>query len=134
MSRYDIIKDQQANNVDEANPLLDAVIVLMDHHKEWKSPPNKLLEELRVVAKEMEFNTKSPKWPKIPSWLVRRLRQMEDVLEINGIKLSTGNDYRTCDRRYVILQKQEPHISASDVDVSKLMEDLRSFHLSFPHI
>ncbi|MFH1513862.1 MAG: hypothetical protein ABIG42_00195, partial [bacterium] len=80
----------------EASYVAQAVIELMKKVPQWRGSSTELLDELNPLADKLRIYRKSHKWPQDPSWLTRRLKEVEPNLEVIGIKVAheRGTDGR----------------------------------------
>lgn len=70
----------------EASPVASMVASLMAAPRvEWKGTPAQLLSDLESEAASHKIDTHALKWPKIPNWVTRRLREVEPNLLALGI-------------------------------------------------
>jgi hypothetical protein len=82
---------EQTEEVLVAHPLGLAVLSLMELRDEWRGKPTKLLNEVNAIAAKQNLDVKSEYWPKNASWLTRRLKEIETILEQEGIKIDYGH-------------------------------------------
>jgi hypothetical protein len=68
-----------------------AVAALMDDRADWQGTPSTLLDELNRIADRDRIDTRQKSWPKDPSWLTRRLNEVETVLQAEGIEFERGH-------------------------------------------
>ncbi|MHB9133544.1 MAG: hypothetical protein ACYDBB_20965 [Armatimonadota bacterium] len=81
----------------EASLVGQAVIALMQEHTQWPGTISSLLDHLEQVAEGMKIDTRCKAWPKNPTWLARRLHEVQPNLLAMGIEvlLSRGATGRT---------------------------------------
>jgi len=80
----------------DASYVAQAVIELMKKEAHWKGSSTELLDELNQLTDGLRINRKSHKWPQDPSWLTRRLKEVEPNLQVIGINVEheRGNEGR----------------------------------------
>lgn len=86
----------------EASPIAQAVLALMAGRYEWKGSPSQLLSDLENEASALRINVKDRDWPKNPSWVSRRVRQVQPNLLALGIEFL---DERMDEGRTITLRK-----------------------------
>jgi len=59
----------------------------MKDSPEWNGTPSQLLDSLTSTAKNVGIDTKGKDWPDVPHILMRRLNEISQDLEDNGIKI-----------------------------------------------
>ena len=69
----------------DASYVAQAVIELMKKSPHWRGSSTELLDELNLLTDGLRINRKSHKWPQDPSWLARRLKDVEPNLQVIGI-------------------------------------------------
>lgn len=108
LSPFDFLRAYEANvgrqnqAAVDANPVAQAVLSLMMDRTEWVGNPGRLLEDLERVADALHISTKDRTWPRNPSWLTRRIRQVQPNLLALGIRVL---DDRSGQRRTLTLKK-----------------------------
>ncbi len=96
-----------AGAVEEAvtNDIVGAVIAeFMDGKEEWEGTATELLEALSELP---SVNEKDKAWPKRPNTLTRKLNKIKSALADYGIKVQTGEDYRTATQKTILLRRVE---------------------------
>jgi hypothetical protein len=80
-------RDVAAYDLIERDPVLRALIRLLNTSPTWRGPAARLLVALRseVLDEGIDFN-REPSWPKDPARLSCRLRELSPVLERLGIR------------------------------------------------
>ena len=86
----------------EASPAAEAILAFMEDKSIWQGTPGDLLESLERVAEDLRINTRARHWPKSPSWLTRRLREVEPNLQAYGLVVGSR---KSGSRREVTLDK-----------------------------
>ena len=88
----------------DASYVAQAVIELMKKEAQWEGSSTELLDELNPLAEKLRVNRKSHKWPQDPSWLTRRLKEVEPNLEVIGIMVI---HQRTSEGRKILITLDE---------------------------
>jgi len=87
----------------EGSPVAQAILTLMeDRSDEWSGTPAELLKSLEPVAEGLCINTRDRYWPKNPSWLSRRVREVEPNLLALCLEVS---ETRTGSSRMITLRR-----------------------------
>jgi len=102
LSAYNRNVGRQNEAAIDASPVAQTVLNFMDGRADWQGSPADLLEELRPTAESLRIDTKDKSWPKNPSWLSRRLREVMPNLGAMGIIVS---EERSGANRTLSLQK-----------------------------
>ena len=76
----------------DASPVGQAIIAFMEGRSEWAASPTELLNCLQEVAESLKLNIKGKKWPKEPSWLWRRIKEIRPNLLALGIEARNGTE------------------------------------------
>ncbi len=81
-----VVKIQNQGTLDGSS-VAQAVLSFMESRNEWAGLANDLHAKLEVEAEELNIDTKKDKmWPKAPSWLWRRMREVLPLLTAMGIE------------------------------------------------
>lgn len=81
-----VVKMQNEGTL-EGSPVAQVIVRFMERHEEWEGLSTDLHAKLEVEAEEMSINTKHDKsWPKSPSWLWRRIKEVKPLLTALGIE------------------------------------------------
>jgi hypothetical protein len=86
----------------ESSVVAQALLNLLDERPYWSGSASGLLGELRQRAAELNIDTIHWAWPKSPSALARRLRELVPPLRARGIRIAFG---RTSDQRELTISK-----------------------------
>jgi len=102
----EVVRAQKQGTLD-GSPVAQAILSFMENRSEWIGLANELHTKLEDEAEDLKINTKREKtWPKSPSWLWRRIREVQPLLVAMGIKADTGESRRNGTR--ITLQKISP--------------------------
>jgi hypothetical protein len=84
----EIVKTQNRGTLD-GSPVAQATLGFMESRSEWEGLASDLHAKLEVQAEELNINIKREKaWPKSPSWLWRRMREVLPLLVAMGVDAS----------------------------------------------
>lgn len=83
----------------EADPVATAVRAFMEGLHSWEGTPTELLDELEGVADERTKNSKA--WPKIATWLSRRLKRSATFLRSVGIEIELPGQGKSGKKRLI---------------------------------
>jgi len=88
----EVVKVQNQGTLD-GSPVAQAILSFMESRNEWTGLASELHAKLEVEAEEMNINIKREKtWPKSPSWLWRRIREVLPLLMAMGVEAhNSGN-------------------------------------------
>jgi hypothetical protein len=95
----EVVKVQNQGTLD-GSPVAQAILSFMESRNEWTGQASDLHAKLEVEAEELNINIKREKsWPKSPSWLWRRIREVQPLLVAMGVQASqqrgeTGSQIR----------------------------------------
>lgn len=103
--------DERVLDVLEENLIGIAILKLMEEEKRWENTPMELLEKLTEIGEKHGINVKSKRWPVGPSWLTRRVREVETELKEQGIIV----DYGKSGHRRIILEKDNKNTVHTDL-------------------
>jgi len=95
----------------DASLIALVVIAFMEDKSEWAGPPYCLLKELTSIAETMQIDTCFKDWPKNPSWLSKRLKEVEHNLLEVGIQIAES---RTRQQRIITLRRIDTGTDASE--------------------
>jgi len=109
---YSNIRTQNKEALD-ASPVAVAIIEFMNDKPSWEGSPSKLLVELDNVAEILKLDTKEKRYPKDPSWLWRRIKEVRTNLIAVGIIATKDDSRRDSEGRRILIEK----IPTSDKDV-----------------
>lgn len=114
----------------ESHPVAASVVAFMSENETWSGSVSELLNQLQLTALRKHINTRVKVWPKSPSSLSRRLKEVKSNLEETGITysidptnkfkkitLKNGNDFKVSTPRF------KKKIKFEDVGVEALFED-----------
>jgi len=91
----EVVKVQNQGTLD-GSPVAQAILSFMESRNEWTGLASDLHAKLEVEAEEMNINIKREKtWPKSPSWLWRRIREVLPLLMAMGVEAETGTSRKT---------------------------------------
>ena len=91
----EVVKVQNQGTLD-GSPVAQAILSFMESRNEWTGLASDLHAKLEVEAEEMNINIKREKtWPKSPSWLWRRIREVLPLLRAMGVEAQTGSSRKT---------------------------------------
>lgn len=117
---YDRNVGRQNEAALEASPVGQAVLSLMaDRDDDWTGTAVLLREELETVAQDLHIDTRSKQWPKTPSWVTRRLREVQPNLLAMGVEFITesGTSRKVTLRKTGVSSASvEEETSAADMD------------------
>jgi len=105
LSAYDRNVGRQNEAAVDASLVAQAVLEFMKDQPEWEGPPGELLEHLNSVAEALRIDTRVRNWPKDPSWVSRRLREVLQNLSAMGVEVLLGGKNRTGFQRRITLRK-----------------------------
>jgi hypothetical protein len=84
----EVVKVQNQGTLD-GSPVAQAILSFMESRSEWVGLASTLHAKLEVEAEELSINIKRDKlWPKSPSMLSRRIREVQPLLTAMGIEAS----------------------------------------------
>jgi len=87
----EVVRVQNQGTLD-GSPVAQAILSFMESRTEWTGLASTLHAKLEVEAEELNINIKREKsWPKSPSWLWRRIREVQPLLVALGIE--AGQQY-----------------------------------------
>ncbi|NLA83023.1 MAG: hypothetical protein GX854_00535 [Clostridiales bacterium] len=88
------LEDERDRNLEviEDNPLGQALLLFMEQRDKWEGSPGDLLKELEKIAEAEGYNKDSKKWPGNPTWVTRRINEIESLLRSEGIKYKASHD------------------------------------------
>ena len=89
----------------EKDPLFEAIVIWINEKKSFDGRSTKLLLELNKTAKKFGVDTQHQAWPKGPSQLSRRIKQLEQLLERTGSSIEVGR--RAGGERFIRLSKTD---------------------------
>ncbi len=82
----EVVKVQNQGTLD-GSPVAQAILSFMESRSEWTGLASDLHSKLEVEAEELNINIKREKaWPKSPSWLWRRIREVLPLLVAMGVE------------------------------------------------
>lgn len=84
--------ERQVQEAIDASPVGQAVLHLVEACGNWEGTPTDLLERLNGTADELKLNTRSKWWPKSPSWVWRRIKEMLPNLRAKGVLAERGKE------------------------------------------
>ena len=91
----EVVKVQNQGTLD-GSPVAQAILSFMESRNEWTGLASDLHAKLEVDAEELNINIKREKaWPKSPSWLWRRIREVLPLLSAMGVEAETGTSRKT---------------------------------------
>ncbi len=93
-----------------ASPVAEAIQEFMKNYDEWSGTPAELFKELNFITDKLEIDRKSSLWPKDPSRLGKRIREVQVNLKSVGI---TFHASKSGDRLYTLRKDQK--VSAHSV-------------------
>jgi hypothetical protein len=96
--------------VDESS-VAQAVLWLMEDRTIWEGTVTQLLEALEELADERNMSSRARSWPKSPSWLGRKLREIAQNLLAMGIEVT---EHRSGLRRLIGIRRL-PENAVTDV-------------------
>jgi len=76
----------------DASPVGQTVEEFMSDRTSWQGSPAELLEYLTASAEGLKIRTNGKGWPGNPSWLMRRLKEVETTLTASGITIHRTHD------------------------------------------
>src|SRR5437867_7687437 len=84
----------QSHEVLESSIIASAVIHLVTsrNNEDWAGTPTLLLSELENEAELLKINTRTKSWPKSPSIVSRRLKEIKINLRQVGIEIEFVHD------------------------------------------
>ncbi len=83
-----VVKIQNQGTL-EGSAVAQAVLSFMESRTEWAGSASDLHAKLEVEAEELNIDVKKDKaWPKSPSWLWRRMREVLPLLTAMGVEAS----------------------------------------------
>jgi hypothetical protein len=84
----EVVRVQNQGTLD-GSPVAQAILSFMESRNEWTGLASTLHSKLEVEAEELNIQIKREKsWPKSPSWLWRRIREVQPLLVAMGIEAS----------------------------------------------
>jgi hypothetical protein len=86
----------------EASPVAQAVLALMVEREDWQGTPTALLAALNGIAEGLKIDTRMKEWPKSPSWVGKRLREVTPNLRQAGYDVV---DTHTGDKRLLTIRR-----------------------------
>ncbi|HEV2126060.1 MAG TPA: hypothetical protein VGW38_25165, partial [Chloroflexota bacterium] len=90
-----VVKVQNQGTL-EGSSVAQAILSFMENRNEWTGLASDLHAKLEVEAEELNINIKKDKtWPKSPSWLWRRMREVLPLLTAMGVDATTGSTRKT---------------------------------------
>ena len=95
-------QDNRAGAVEatlEVDPVATAVRAFIEGRPSWEGTPTELLNELEGVADERTKNSKA--WPKIATWLSRRLKRSATFLRSVGIEIELPGQGKSGKKRLI---------------------------------
>ena len=87
----------------DASLVAQTILIFMENQDTWEGTPGRLLGDLNTVAENGNIDIRARAWPKNPSWLTRRLREVFPNLLAMGIRVNS--DDRTPGHRVIRLEK-----------------------------
>jgi len=91
----EVVKVQNQGTLD-GSPVAQAILSCMESRNEWTGLASDLHAKLEVEAEEMNINVKREKtWPKSPSWLWRRIREVLPLLRAMGVEAHNSGNSKT---------------------------------------
>ena len=91
----EVVKVQNQGTLD-GSPVAQAILSFMESRNEWTGLASDLHAKLEVEAEEMNINIKREKtWPKSPSWLWRRIREVLPLLTAMGVEAHNSGNSKT---------------------------------------
>lgn len=90
-----VVKVQNQDTLD-GSTVAQAILGFMESRKEWTGLASDLHDKLETQAEELNINVKRDKsWPKSPSWLWRRMREVLPLLTAMGVEASNPGNGKT---------------------------------------
>ena len=90
-----VVKVQNQGTL-EGSSVAQVILSFMESRTEWTGLASDLHAKLEVEAEELNINTKKDKtWPKSPSWLWRRMREVLPLLTAMGVDASNPGNGKT---------------------------------------
>lgn len=112
--------DAYAQNVErqneaavDASPVAQTVLRFMANKNTWSGTPGELLRVLTETADCLNINTKIREWPKTPSWMARRLREVTPTL--HGMNIEVIED-RSAKQRLVTFRQRPKNAVIADIE------------------
>jgi hypothetical protein len=91
----EVVRVQNMGTLD-GSPVAQAILSFMDSRHEWTGLASDLHAKLEVEAEELNINIKREKtWPKSPSWLWRRIREVLPLLVAMGVDANNDGNGKT---------------------------------------
>lgn len=85
----------------EASPVAQCVLRFTEEREDWEGTSSELLQALASVAEELGFDTRQRIWPKDPTRLSKRLREVQTNLAAVGLQV----EFSKSGRRLITLHK-----------------------------
>lgn len=95
-----------------ASPVAEAIQEFMKNYDEWSGTPAQLFKQLIEITEHLEIDRKSSLWPKDPSRLGKRIREVQVNLKSVGISFHST---KSGERLYTLRKDQK--VSAHSVQI-----------------
>ncbi len=91
----EVVRVQNMGTLD-GSPVAQAILAFMESRNEWTGLASDLHAKLEVEAEELNINIKREKtWPKSPSWLWRRIKEVLPLLVAMGVDARNDGNGKT---------------------------------------
>ena len=93
LADWEQVVEAQNQGTLDGSPVAQAALHFMESRNEWTGLASDLHAKLEVEAEELNIRIKrDPTWPKSPSWLWRRMKEVLPLLAAMGVEATnTGN-------------------------------------------
>lgn len=86
----------------DSSPVAQVIIAIMAECSSWIGTPSELLAKLETYAATLRINIKSRYWPTTPTWLTRRIHEVQVSLLAIGIEIT---EERKSTKRLVAIRR-----------------------------
>lgn len=120
MRAYENNVGRQNEAAVEGSPVAQAILELMGAKDCWEGTPAELLGDLEKVAERLHIDKRSRQWPKSPSWVARRLKEVIPNLQQLGIHVT---EEREASGRKLFLRKPAENAVIDDIPDNSFQDE-----------
>ncbi len=107
--------NNQNDEIIEASPVAEAIIVFMENKNQWTGTPTQLLQQLGDIISQVDPNIRKSKyWPRIPARLTYKINEIIPNLLKRSIEVVTGEKIKG--QRVIIITKINSKQSSNQDD------------------
>jgi CHC2-type zinc finger protein len=108
-SRFRANVARQHMEVNQSQPVAQAVFELLQDTEVWTGTPTQLFEALSAIGRDRGYY-REPQWPKAPNALTRKLNALAHNLSAEGVEFTEDTHVKP---KRITLRKQPVHVTAN---------------------